>query len=778
MPKLFSKIIIALLLTVAIWGGGKVAYAADCSQLTGNGLANCEIYNRNNDGSNPASIKIQTSTGEETEVFPDGRAIVFRPDGTRESKFPDGSRATYNPATGEYINISATGEQTVTNIGASAPSDASFMTAWGNNAPTGKDWWNGIKSLGDIVAGIYNFPEFAVMAGWLSLIYGLLSMILALGAALLDQSIRVSIGGFSDFVKTVNIVDSWVIIRDIINISFIFIILYIAITTIIGGIGVKTKVQLKDVVIGAILINFSMFFTKIIIDAGNIIAMVLANKIYAMSNGAMGLTGIIMNALKFQSLLKLSTFVKVTGQANAIFQLVFSLILVGAAAWAFIYAAILFLFRNITLLFLMAISPIGFIGGTLPWFKDKASEWWSTLIEQVVVAPYFLFMLFIIIKIINGIKAASTLGGVGNQIVDDLKNFYNGESAFDYAMFINAFLIIGALFIAIKTTKKLAGKTNDLIKVAAVAVGAGIAVKMASAANAAEGMGRFRGASQAVTDFASGKLNDRPGLTGAASRYARNGIMSSVKELSGSVIDPKKIEADYKRYNKENTERLMKAMEAVGPQKAMDERKQLNDTKNNINSQFKESDPDLYKKGTEAKEEIDRLRKDVKAAEKEMNEAKNDAAKQAAKEKMETAQIVLDLAKDENKDIVDNFNGAQERVAASMGTSMTKIESGLEKAERNIEIGQKKKNAYINKVEGKSGLLGAVTGIIKTGKMPDERRELAAKMRAHQGKYTPKSKRDEYLEEVEAKIKKDLESGKTDDKEKKEAKTEPKATEK
>ena len=71
---------------------------------------------------------------------------------------------------------------------------------------------------------------------------------------------------------------AWTVVRDISNIFFLLVLLYVGVQTILG-LGHGTKKIIAQVVIMALLINFSMFFTKIVIDASNILALVFYNKI-------------------------------------------------------------------------------------------------------------------------------------------------------------------------------------------------------------------------------------------------------------------------------------------------------------------------------------------------------------------------------------------------------------------------------------------------------------------------------------------------------------------
>lgn len=69
----------------------------------------------------------------------------------------------------------------------------------------------------------------------------------------------------------------WGIVRDVMNIFFIIGLLFIAIRTILG-MGHDNKKMIAGIVIVALLINFSMFFTNVIIDSSNILAHVFYNR--------------------------------------------------------------------------------------------------------------------------------------------------------------------------------------------------------------------------------------------------------------------------------------------------------------------------------------------------------------------------------------------------------------------------------------------------------------------------------------------------------------------
>ncbi len=108
------------------------------------------------------------------------------------------------------------------------------------------------------------------------LLYTIPSSLLALSAIFFNATIAMAL---SSVMYTAGFVsEAWAIVRDISNIFFILILLYVAIQTILG-LGHETKKVIVQVIIMALLINFSMFFSKVIIDTSNILALVFYNKI-------------------------------------------------------------------------------------------------------------------------------------------------------------------------------------------------------------------------------------------------------------------------------------------------------------------------------------------------------------------------------------------------------------------------------------------------------------------------------------------------------------------
>lgn len=658
-------------------------------------------------------------------------------------------------------------------------------------------WWKKVGvSVTDLAVGVlgtgaYSAGIIATLSGILTLLYPILAIV----AAFFDASIQMSISGFKTFVDSSSIVDSWVIIRDVLNISFIFIILYIAITTIIGGAGVKTKVLIKDVIIGAILINFSLFFTRIIIDGGNILATAMFNKISSgTSSWAFGLTGRIMNSLKLQSLLNFNLF-KASGQVNAIASLTFSIIIVCLTIWAFLYGAILFLLRNVMLLFLLAVSPIGFIGGTIPWIKDKSSEWWSALLQQVAVAPFFLFMIFMLMKLIDGIKGGSELfgfdlmGGLTNAN-NDYFVYFNGKTALNYGMFINAFLIIGMLLVGTKMTKKLAGKMGGVAeKIVGLAVTAAVTAatagtaflaakgatmgatlatrgatmatggrmariggtlmqgtgKMITATRIGEGAGKLATKATEIKGTVDRVLN-APGIIGRNLTAGKKGLLSSIKKETGMDLD---YAAQFKADAKEDKKRIGEIANEKGPDKENEEIKNRKATLENIEARAKDQidndtdgtllNEDLKNNAEITKgltEKIAELTKTINStgttpADKTTAETEREVYKRNLEDAGKQAVAISEKQNDRQKAMIEDV---KREIGKGMGYDTDKHAADIVALENKKRVKETARDQYI-----------------RTIKDP----KIAAELRAIKGKWKDKSLAEQMAEQLKKDLKKE-----------------------
>lgn len=225
------------------------------------------------------------------------------------------------------------------------------------------------------------------------------------------------------------VADGWRLTRDLSNMFFIFILLYIAISMVLGlDTGVNPKKMLISVVVIALMINFSMLITKVVIDTSNSLALLFYNQITVKSKVtgkdaevapemaaitansgvkqqkvseslAQGFNPHIFQSAEFFENLKTPTEPTVSQM-----KMIFVLLMVGSmfcvAAYAFFISSLSFIGRLIMLMVSIIFAPVAFITYIIPSLKGKEgfgwSSWWSTLFSTAFAAPiYFFFILLI-----------------------------------------------------------------------------------------------------------------------------------------------------------------------------------------------------------------------------------------------------------------------------------------------------------------------------------------------------------------------------------------------
>ncbi len=107
------------------------------------------------------------------------------------------------------------------------------------------------------------------------------SMVLYLTAYIFNAMLALTLG--TVLYKNGFLPEAWRIVRDFSNIFFILVLLYISIKMILGLGGAEVKKMIAQVIVAALLINFSMFMTQVVIDASNMLALIFYNKIQVTS---------------------------------------------------------------------------------------------------------------------------------------------------------------------------------------------------------------------------------------------------------------------------------------------------------------------------------------------------------------------------------------------------------------------------------------------------------------------------------------------------------------
>ncbi len=409
-----------------------------------------------------------------------------------------------------------------------------------NNGECGWDFTCHLKNAGAaLLDGVSRVVVTVVNTVAIYLILPILAKLTLLAGLLLDVALKLNLShDYNGLIKN-TITPAWEVIRNTLNIAFIFILLWISLKKIVGVDSNKTKELLSSVIVAALLINFSLFATKIAIDAGNILGASFINIIERSVNTEgsvskfnskdINLSEHLMHGLKINaawgtgssktdegslSLTSEDTFFKV------FIQLVLSLV----TTIAFAVVAFLFIGRIIALIFLMILSPIGFMGGVIPALKEYSDKWRKNLYSQVMVLPVFLFFMLLALLLIKNLGALSTgakytgtnpLTGTGYE--------------FDLSYYINYILLIGTLLFSVKITKSFSGEVGAVFDKAGSAV-VGFGLGLATGGVAMLGRQTVGRAAAGLAGSGAGKwLQTKADSGNWASKMALKGITNTSK---------------------------------------------------------------------------------------------------------------------------------------------------------------------------------------------------------------------------------------------------------
>jgi|GEM_PF-2135186 len=277
------------------------------------------------------------------------------------------------------------------------------------------------------------------------------------------------------FLETVPIVDiGWKILRDVANLCFIFILLYIAINTILQANVANSKKLLGTVIIVAVLLNFSLFFTKVVIDTSNILALQFYQKMGGHTEKSIATTiseksgggdvGIAQTFMEGLGLSGIYNAGKSEGGAEKEFEagawttvgnvLAVSLggfWLITITALVFFAASFMFLIRTVVLIFIMILSPLAFLSLALPSGSSIWSKWSKMLISQSFFAPIYLMLVYLVVAIIKGDFGSKGIDEIDGGGTMNLATFLTGNGSAVGTLYVFVVLIammLGSLFIA------------------------------------------------------------------------------------------------------------------------------------------------------------------------------------------------------------------------------------------------------------------------------------------------------------------------------------------
>jgi hypothetical protein len=383
---------------------------------------------------------------------------------------------------------------------------------------------------------------------------------------------------------------AWGVLRDIGNIILLFGFIFMGILVILDLNGMDAKRAIPQLIIFAVLLNFSLFAAEAVVDVSNVLSAAIFNQagqctavscVNGTSTAATaansGISGTIITTLGLNTLFALSGNNVIALGKNSTHDALF---LIGAAIFmtvamvVLLAAAIMFFIRGVILAFVLVTSPIGFAGMAVAPLRPMASLWWKTLMSEAFFAPVFLLLVLVSLKIMSGISSSA---GGSSSFADAVAN----PSSSNVGIFLIFALMIGFLIASLMTAKGMGARVATIAQNAATrAVRRTITAPFRLAGAAAAPLVRNVSGAAATTrggklyDGVVGALRSQGGVVGGLAKttdYAIGGAVSgAVSKVKSTKIGSRSYD-EQKKYEAGRDEHISHATHATAL------KKQLND---------------------------------------------------------------------------------------------------------------------------------------------------------------------------------------------------------
>lgn len=236
--------------------------------------------------------------------------------------------------------------------------------------------------------------------------------------------------------------NAWNNIKDLANIAFILGLIYISMSLITGWQSNQAKGTFIKIVLIAIVINFSLFGTKVLIDAGNITAKMFYSQLVVKDQGTArtyergvdggGISGIFFsddaeikdisgavmskfNPTRLFSGTSFSSFIESIEGAErwgVVLALMFAFTIMNVVIGvSFVIASLTFISRTVWLVLLSIVSPLALVSTFLPIGRGLFDKWLSMLFDRCFCVVVYLFFIWLLIIISDSLTVSGANAG-------------------------------------------------------------------------------------------------------------------------------------------------------------------------------------------------------------------------------------------------------------------------------------------------------------------------------------------------------------------------------
>lgn len=254
------------------------------------------------------------------------------------------------------------------------------------------------------------------------------------------------------FTNVAVVTAGWQVCRDIANIGFVLVLLVMAFDSVLQLNKYPIKTILPQLVIAALLINFSLVFCGMIIDFSQIMTHYFYDA--AVGGNAEGLSGQLVGALNLQTVYQEPTGdwgdrIKKDGNpVSLVIGIIFGTAILLIAAFSLAAAAIFFIVRIVSLWLLMIFAPIAWVSMIVPSAPEIGgywNKWWGEFLKWAFFAPIYMFFVYLAVMIASSapITTDSAAAAAQNSLLKDntISRFF-GNGAYAILQYIAIIIVL------------------------------------------------------------------------------------------------------------------------------------------------------------------------------------------------------------------------------------------------------------------------------------------------------------------------------------------------
>ncbi|MDE1970743.1 MAG: hypothetical protein KGI50_04195 [Patescibacteria group bacterium] len=298
------------------------------------------------------------------------------------------------------------------------------------------------------------------------------------------------------------LVEIWMVLRDFVNIGFVVAMIVIAVETMLGFTTYTSRNALFTLIVGALLINFSLVFISFFLDLNSVGTSFMLAQI---SGKGQSFSQIIYNGagVQLQTTPSPGSGCPPVTQAEVDLQNLGALMHLGMSEFTIMIITLVlltifcaFIFRLGHIAALAVTSPFIWIANIFNNTKKEWTKWWSEFIKWCFMPTISLFYIYLALTVYAGIGASKT-GGIGflDQGASGTVNAFMG-------MALTSIVLGMLLMTAIKVAWVNSGAFAELMMAVAAVATNGMTGALGTAVKGLAG-GALKGAGKAALKSAT-----------------------------------------------------------------------------------------------------------------------------------------------------------------------------------------------------------------------------------------------------------------------------------